>query len=70
MRQNKLVVSALVNDLPALYSCKLVVVAVNNELPNFESFEAVIVALNNQIIKFAACTSLLNVDVVVMTIYG
>jgi len=34
MRQNKLVVCALVNDLAALYGSKMVVVAVNNELAN------------------------------------
>jgi len=70
LRQNELVVCPLVNDLSALHGCELVVVTVNDELSNFKSFEAVVVALNDQTVKFAACASVLYVDVIVVTVDG
>ena len=47
MRQNKLVVCPLVNDLTTLNCCELIVVAVYDKLANFKSFKAVVVALHN-----------------------
>ena len=47
LRQNKLVVCPLVNDLTTLNCCELIVVAVYDKLANFKSFKAVVVALHN-----------------------